>query len=162
MCSPVRIRYSCNHPSRQIGKKTCIYAKFIKAYHNPGSQLSLKYAKFIAESKLNLKYGIDIYRKECKKCLDEETYVDKQKLCGACSLGKKRGGLRDEGKRKTEKKKEEKRRRRKEGGEKKEEREDNAEDDLEEVEEEEGILEELAAYLERMYDLGRGNEMCVP
>jgi hypothetical protein len=33
---------------------------------------------------------------------------------------------------------------------------------LEEVEEEEGILEELAAYLERMYDLGRGNEMGVP
>jgi hypothetical protein len=99
MCSPVRIRYSCNHPSKQIGKKICIYAKFIKAYHNPGSQLSLK-------------YGIDIYRKECKKCLDEETYVDKQKLCGACALGKKRGGLRDEGKRKTEEKEEEKRRRR--------------------------------------------------
>jgi hypothetical protein len=100
MCNPIRIRHSCNHSGRKIGKKSCIYFKFIEAYNNPDSPLNAKYAKLLetcndpeSGRKLDLKYGVDIYRRECEKCSGEEScvYVDRRRRAGLVRFGWGRG-----------------------------------------------------------------------
>jgi hypothetical protein len=87
-------------PLRQENRQEILHTRQIQDYNNPDSPLNAKYAKLLetcndpeSGRKLDPKYGVDIYRRECEKCSGEESYVyvDKETPCGACALWVRQG-----------------------------------------------------------------------
>ena len=76
MCQQVRVRYSCGHRGRYLGKKLCAHAQTIETYNK-------------SNNKITLEHPIEYYNRECAKCSNEE-YLDRNRPCGACAAEKMR------------------------------------------------------------------------
>jgi ribosomal protein L37E len=71
MCIQFYICYSCGRKGLHLGHKPCYHTQKIEAYSKPGSRIVLK--------------NPIQYYKECENC-SSESYISRNKVCGACKL----------------------------------------------------------------------------